>query len=98
MGITQSILWFIPVWTPTGLRRDTLRESNELGTLPVPLYPAWPEMRPLFVRVHGILGAPLNSSRHGVDQFRRVVKLPAPVYARNPVNAYYWLILFFLEK
>ena len=88
MGITQSISWFIPVWTPKGLRWDTLRESNEIGTLPVPLYPAWPEMRPLFVRVHGILGAPLNSSRHGVDQFQWFVKLPFRFYVRNPVNAY----------
>ena len=33
-------------------------------------------------------GAPLDSSRHGADQFQWVVKLPVILYARNPVNAY----------
>ena len=40
------------------------------------------------VPVHGILGAPLNSSRHGADQFQWFVKLPIPVYGQNSVNAY----------
>ena len=40
------------------------------------------------VPVHGILGAPLDSSRHGPDQFYWFVKFPIPVYAQNSVNAY----------